>query len=95
MQRHECTTLVFSGRIAPDSMADFVAHRGARLALDWTILSLDAAGLTVRVAGQADLVDAFEMACSLGTEDSLIRDVARLDNGAPPAATTRDERAET
>ena len=61
------TTLVFLGRLRPDSFADFVAHRAGRLALSHQVDALDADRAVVTVSGQSDLVDAFEMACSLGT----------------------------
>jgi hypothetical protein len=70
-------TIVFSGSFRPESFLEFVAHRGGRLAL---CTRLEASGpdqITVSVAGEPDLIDAFEMACSLGPLDCLVRDVAR------------------
>jgi hypothetical protein len=37
----------------------------------------------MRVSGQPDLVDAFEMAMSLGPEDCIVHDVIRLDTDKP------------
>ena len=71
------TTLVFRGRLHPDSFADFVAHRAGRLALSHRLDSLDADRAVVTVSGQPDLVDAFEMACSLGPADCLVLDTRR------------------
>ncbi|WP_375465494.1 hypothetical protein [uncultured Methylobacterium sp.] len=84
-------TLVFTGRFRPDSFRAFAEHR-ARL-LD---LSVRAEGgperVVVEVAGQGDCVDAFEMACSLGPIDCLVRDVERRDDApAPTEESLRDE----
>jgi hypothetical protein len=50
--------------------------RAQRLALDATIETLGPSFASVRVAGQPGLVDAFEMACSLGPHDCLVDSVA-------------------
>ncbi len=71
------TTLVFLGRLRPDSFADFVAHRAGRLSLAHRLDSLDADRAVVTISGQPDLVDAFEMACSLGPADCLVHDTRR------------------
>ncbi len=68
---------MFTGRFEPASFADFAAHRAARLMLD---LAVEAAGedrVVLSVGGQEELVDAFEMACSLGPIDCLVADVER------------------
>ncbi len=67
----------FVGRLCADSFIAFARHRAARLdlAVDVGAASNDAITLTVR--GDADLVDAFEMACSLGPQECLILDVKR------------------
>jgi hypothetical protein len=72
-------TIVFSGSLQPGSFLEFVAHRGGRLALS---TRLEAAGpdqVTVSVSGEPELIDAFEMACSLGPIDCLVRDVVRIE----------------
>jgi hypothetical protein len=70
-------TLVFAGRLLPESFAGFVAHRAGRLALPYRVESLDSVRAVVTVSGQPDLVDAFEMACSLGPADCLVLDTRR------------------
>lgn len=70
-------TLVFTGRLVPPSFADFVAHRAARLALDHGLGPVDASRAEVTVRGDPDLVDAFEMACSLGPLDCVVLDCSR------------------
>jgi acylphosphatase len=71
--------MVFTGRFQPLSFGAFVRERAVRLDLDAAIEELGAARVAVSVTGQAGLVDAFEMACSLGPIDSLVLGVARLD----------------
>jgi len=64
---------VFTGRLRTDSFVEFARHRAARLGLwiDVTLMSEEAIA--------AELVDAFEMACSLGPYDCLVLEVARHD----------------
>jgi hypothetical protein len=68
----------FEGDMVPASFAEFAAHRAARLSLAHRVLAQDDRGATIRVTGPAALVDAFEMALSLGPADCLVRDVTRL-----------------
>lgn len=72
-------TFCFSGDLPQASFAEFARHRAQRLSLhlEWLEQTDTRARLTIR--GQADLVDAFEMALSLGPQDCLIRDVDRVD----------------
>ncbi len=72
-------TIVFSGSFWPESFLEFVAHRGNRLALTTRLETSGPARITVSVAGEPDLIDAFEMACSLGPIDCLVRDVTRTE----------------
>lgn len=78
-------TFVFSGRFEPASFADFALHRVARLALHAGPPDLRPDRVRITVSGQDDLVDAFEVACSLGPIDCLVEDVVRHP-GDPPAA---------
>jgi len=78
-------TLVFTGKFHPDSFADFVRHRANRLSIEAHIAVNDTERLEVAVSGEEDLVDAFEMACSLGPIDCLVLDVNR--RGEPRSAT--------
>ena len=70
-------TLIFTGRFEPASFADFARHRAARLSLDTDQADLRPDRVRITVSGQHDLVDAFEMACSLGPIDCLVEDVIR------------------
>ncbi|HEY0123051.1 MAG TPA: hypothetical protein VGC14_15080 [Rhizobium sp.] len=62
-----------------DSFIEFAQHRARRLDLDIEMGSCDATSATLAVKGQEDLVDAFEMACSLGPYDCIILDIERSD----------------
>lgn len=73
-------TIEFRGQLSPESFAEFVRHRAGRLALELTVIREGRAAAAYRVGGQPDLVDAFEMACSLGPADCLVLDVVDLTN---------------
>lgn len=75
--RH-ATTLVFQGRFCTESFLDFVRHRASRLALDAGIGAATPNRIEVSVTGQPELIDAFELACSLGPIDCLVLDHGRL-----------------
>jgi acylphosphatase len=76
--------LDFIGTFRPDAFAGFVAHRARRLDLRVRIDRLEAERVGVMVEGEPDLIDAFEMACSLGPADCLVLDVVRRD--LPPSS---------
>lgn len=73
----EAARFIFRGRMAPESFTEFALHRAGRLDLEIRLSVCDAASATLSVKGQADLVDAFEMACSLGPYDCIILDIER------------------
>ena len=77
-------TFVFSGQFGP-SFVDFARHRVARLALDAGAPDLRPDRVRITVSGQDDLVDAFEVACSLGPIDCLVDDIARYPGDHPAA----------
>lgn len=73
----QTATMVFTGSFQTARFVSFAEHRARRLDL---ILRLGPAGadaITMTVEGEPDLVDAFEMACSLGPIDCLVLDVRR------------------
>ena len=70
---------VFTGRLRTDSFVEFARHRAARLGLWIDVTQMSEEAITVNVAGAAELVDAFEMACSLGPYDCLVPEIARHD----------------
>ena len=67
----------FHGRLVPGSFAAFARHRAARLGLELLALEADAGTARAHLAGPAALLDAFEMACSLGPLDCVILETAR------------------
>jgi hypothetical protein len=75
-------TLQFDGTLPPESFAAFAAHRAGRLSLAHAVTAQDEGRAVIRVEGPAALIDAFEMACSLGPADCLVLDVTRLEEAA-------------
>jgi len=73
----ERVEMVFLGEFRPESFAEFMRHRAARLSVTAVPRRLDEARVDVAVEGEAELVDMFEMACSLGPIDCLVRDAYR------------------
>ena len=78
----ETVTFVFTGQFNTETFAEFARHRAARLSLEADLFDLRPDRMRVTVSGQPDLVDAFEMACSLGPIDCLVADIARYAGGA-------------
>lgn len=77
----QAATLIFLGRFRTESFLDFVRHRAERLALRTSIGAVGADRIEVSVSGESDLLDAFEIACSLGPIDCVVLDHRRI-NGA-------------
>jgi hypothetical protein len=75
----ETVVLSFIGRLVPLSFTEFVDARAGRLELEVVVRSSGIDRFTVEVSGQRDLVDAFEMACSLGPLDCLVLDCERVE----------------
>ncbi|MDB5514280.1 MAG: hypothetical protein JWQ17_1038 [Tardiphaga sp.] len=80
----EQACFVFTGQLRTDSFIEFARHRAARLGLRIDVgqisdQAVTVQAVTVNVSGAAELVDAFEMACSLGPYDCLVLEVARHD----------------
>lgn len=73
----QAARFTFRGKIVCESFTEFALHRARRLDLEIDVGACDAASATLSVKGQEDLVDAFEMACSLGPYDCIILDIER------------------
>jgi hypothetical protein len=69
--------LTFRGDIPSPGFVDFACHRAAKLSLALDLLEQARHVSRMRVSGHPALVDAFEMALSLGPQDCLVRDVER------------------
>lgn|GEM_PF-1862821 len=89
--KRESVIFTFTGKIVPDSFIAFARHRAARLDLPLALLASDDNSVAVAVDGQADLVDAFDMACSLGPHDCIVLDVERAP-ASPAIFESRNER---
>ncbi len=74
-------TLVFHGRFQTESFLEFVRHRAERLGLRAGVGTVTPNRIEVSVAGDEELIDAFELACSLGPIDCLVLDHRRLRDG--------------
>jgi hypothetical protein len=74
---HATVTLEFRGHLPSDSFADFANDRAAWLSLGHSITSQDGTRATIRLNGPEPLIDAFEMALSLGPADCIVLDVRR------------------
>jgi hypothetical protein len=68
----------FSGRLEPKGFVAFAEHRAARLSLGLAIASCDRDRCRLKLSGPEALIDAFEMAVSLGPYDSIVLDVTRF-----------------
>jgi hypothetical protein len=68
----------FSGRLEPQGFIAFAEHRAARLSLGLKIAACDREHCRLTLSGPEALIDAFEMALSLGPYDSIVLDVTRF-----------------
>lgn len=73
----ETVRISFTGHFVPPSFLEFVDRRAARLDLDVSVESAGVDRVAVEISGQPDLIDAFEMACSLGPLDCIVLDCER------------------
>ncbi|QLF71227.1 hypothetical protein FE840_001820 [Peteryoungia desertarenae] len=73
------TLFTFRGALPVESFTGFAVHRAARLdlSLDLGACSDDICAMTV--SGPTALVDAFEMAVSLGPQDCIVLEIDRKD----------------
>ncbi len=76
---YEHARFVFKGTFRIQSFVEFARHRAERLGLDLRFGPSSTNAVDVNVSGAVELVDAFEMACSLGPFDCLVFDVVRRD----------------
>jgi hypothetical protein len=74
---HESARFVFKGAFQTKSFVEFARHRAERLGLDVQFGPASVEAVAMNVCGAPELVDAFEMACSLGPLDCFVLDVVR------------------
>lgn len=89
--KRESVLFTFTGDLVVESFLAFARHRAARLDLPMAVLASDENAVAVAVEGQVDLVDAFDMACSLGPHDCIVLDVERAP-ASPALFESRNER---
>lgn len=71
----------FIGDLDGASFVEFAEHRARRLDIGLRVIESGPGSATFYVEGAPDLVDMFEMACSLGPLACIVRDVERRDVG--------------
>lgn len=71
------TLFHLEGQLAAPGFADWVRDRAVRLDLTGWVRSDGPSAMTIVVAGPPALVDALEMACSLGPMDVLVERIER------------------
>ena len=77
MTNDAAASFVFEGTFEVESFHAFARRRAARLSLSLAFGAASPQAVALSVCGPAALVDAFEMACSLGPIDCLVIDVQR------------------
>lgn len=75
---HRTVGFTFSGRLEPTGFIAFAEHRAARLSLGLDISACNHTHCRLTLSGPEALIDAFEMAVSLGPYDSIVLDVTRF-----------------
>ncbi|MBU2935571.1 MULTISPECIES: hypothetical protein [Pacificibacter] len=73
----EQVKFTFKGDLLAASFLEFAEHRARRLSLQLVTQDQSDTCAKMIVTGQPDLVDAFEMAMSLGPQDCVVHDVWR------------------
>jgi hypothetical protein len=71
----------FLGDLDGASFVEFAKHRSRRLDIELRVVESGSEFATFDVGGPPDLVDMFEMACSLGPLTCIVREVERRDIG--------------
>lgn len=85
-QSEAWTRFRFAGDLDPEVFGRFMVDRARCLMLNQRSVSLSVSVVECEVAGPADLLDAFEVACLLGPASALVLEADRepLDAAAPP-----------
>jgi hypothetical protein len=68
---------VFTGDIVCSSFIEFADHRARRLDLGLEMGACSKSSVAMTVTGQEVLLDMFEMACSLGPYNCIVRQIER------------------
>ena len=84
--------LTLTGQLAAESAIPWFLHRGRLLDLTGWISRVDAHTITMVLWGHPDLLDAMEVASSLGPVNVLVEDLVRDHHDVGSAPTTLDVR---
>lgn len=74
------TRVTLIGDLASNSVIPWILHRGRVLDLSGWVERISDTQIDMALAGPADLVDAMEIACSLGPTDVIVDQVTRRDD---------------
>jgi len=66
------TALTLTGQLSSESVLPWILHRGRLLNLAGWVMRADARTIRMALAGPPALIDALEIACSLGPCDVLV-----------------------
>lgn len=73
------TELRLEGKLGSNTFGAWICHRAALLDLKGWVSAEGPEAMCIVVAGPPALIDAMEMACSLGPMDVTVKNVARQD----------------
>ena len=71
------TKLTLKGRLASDSVLEWVAHRATLLDLAGWARRENSSMVTIVLVGPQALIDAMEVACILGPGDALVESIGK------------------
>lgn len=77
MQRIIAARLEITGALADESFVGWIVERARRLSLSGAVRRISEANIEVTVEGPEALVDAMELACSLGPASVLVDGIVR------------------
>lgn len=67
--------MTLTGRFEPKALQNWMAHRALILDIDVQFISTSGTSIELEAKGHPILVEAFELACSLGPCDALINNI--------------------
>ncbi|MEP3277352.1 MAG: acylphosphatase [Stappiaceae bacterium] len=81
MSTRQSAHILLTGDLVRETLPDWVEHRALKLGLSGWVKWNTIGQLEIMVSGPEDLVDALEIACSLGPFDSQIKETLRKEVG--------------
>jgi len=73
----QAARIIFRGVFMVPDFLEFAEHRARRLNIQLEVKEAAPSEIGVHVSGAPELIDAFEIACSLGPYDCLVLDLVR------------------